>query len=72
MLSQAIFLPFWAPHGAGKSTTIGIICSLVRKSSGTVKVFGTILIRTFSLAKQHVGVVPQELILISLKSPLIF
>jgi ABC-2 type transport system ATP-binding protein len=54
------FFALLGPNGAGKSTTIGIICSLVRKSSGTVKVFGYDIDKDFSLAKQHVGVVPQE------------
>lgn len=54
------FYALLGPNGAGKSTTIGIICSLVKKSSGTVKVFGHDIDQNFSLAKQHIGVVPQE------------
>jgi ABC-2 type transport system ATP-binding protein len=54
------FFALLGPNGAGKSTTIGIISSLVRKSSGTVSIFGQDIDKNFSLAKQCIGVVPQE------------
>lgn len=54
------FFALLGPNGAGKSTTIGIISSLVRKSSGSVSIFGHDIDRNFSLAKQCLGVVPQE------------
>ena len=54
------FFALLGPNGAGKSTTIGIICSLVRKTAGRVKIFGHDIDQDFSLAKQYVGVVPQE------------
>ena len=54
------FFALLGPNGAGKSTTIGVICSLVRKSSGTVEVFGNDIDKDFSIAKQFIGVVPQE------------
>ncbi|WP_438952320.1 ABC transporter ATP-binding protein [Porticoccus sp.] len=54
------FFALLGPNGAGKSTTIGVICSLVRKTAGEVTIFGTDIDRNFSLAKQHIGVVPQE------------
>jgi len=54
------FFALLGPNGAGKSTTIGIISSLVRKSSGTVSIFGHDIDQNFSLAKQCIGVVPQE------------
>ena len=47
-------------NGAGKSTIIGIISSLVRKSSGCVAVFGHDIDKDFPRAKKDVGVVPQE------------
>lgn len=47
-------------NGAGKSTTIGIICSLVNKSAGSVRVFGDDLDKDLSRLKQHIGLVPQE------------
>lgn len=48
-------------NGAGKSTTIGITCSLVGKSSGKVHVFGTDIDQDFQRAKSHIGLVPQEI-----------
>ncbi|WP_439257790.1 ABC transporter ATP-binding protein [Lonepinella sp. BR2271] len=47
-------------NGAGKSTTIGIISSLVNKTSGTVKVFGYDLDQQLNQVKQCIGLVPQE------------
>lgn len=54
------FFALLGPNGAGKSTTISIISSLVKKTAGTVSIFGCDIDRDFSLAKQHLGVVPQE------------
>ncbi|MDO8329316.1 MAG: ABC transporter ATP-binding protein [Fluviicoccus sp.] len=54
------FYALLGPNGAGKSTTIGIISSLVQKSTGTVKIFGHDIDQDLSLAKQQLGVVPQE------------
>lgn len=54
------FFAMLGPNGAGKSTTIGIISSLVRKTAGTVEVFGKNIDTDFSIAKKHLGVVPQE------------
>ena len=54
------FFALLGRNGAGKSTIIGTVCSLVNKSSGTVKVFGTDIDENFSRAKSYLGVVPQE------------
>lgn len=54
------FFALLGPNGAGKSTCIGIICSLVNKSSGSIKIFDYDLDAQRSLAKQQVGLVPQE------------
>lgn len=54
------FYALLGPNGAGKSTTIGIISSLVNKTSGTVKVFGYDIDKNLELAKQNLGLVPQE------------
>ncbi|HCG8216123.1 TPA: ABC transporter ATP-binding protein [Vibrio parahaemolyticus] len=54
------FYALLGPNGAGKSTTIGIISSLVNKTSGVAKVFGYDVDTDLELAKQNLGLVPQE------------
>ncbi len=55
------FYALLGPNGAGKSTLIGIISSLVNKTSGSAKVFGVDIDADRSAAMRLVGLVPQEL-----------
>jgi ABC-2 type transport system ATP-binding protein len=55
------FFALLGPNGAGKTTLIGIVTSLVNKTSGEVAVFGHDLDRELAAAKQAIGVVPQEI-----------
>ena len=55
------FYALLGPNGAGKTTAIGIITSLVNKSSGTVEVFGHDIDRELEAAKSCIGLVPQEI-----------
>ena len=55
------FFALLGPNGAGKSTLIGIISSLVNKSSGSVQIFGHDLEKDAVAAKTCIGVVPQEI-----------
>ena len=55
------FFALLGPNGAGKTTAIGIITSLIRKSSGSVQVFGHNLETERDAAKSCIGVVPQEI-----------
>jgi ABC-2 type transport system ATP-binding protein len=54
------FFALLGPNGAGKTTIIGIIASLVNKSSGTVSIFGHDLNDEPAIAKAFLGLVPQE------------
>ena len=48
------------PNGAGKSTLIGIVSSLVNKTSGSVQAFGVDIDADRSAAMRLIGLVPQE------------
>jgi len=54
------FFGLLGPNGAGKSTAIGIIFSLINKTSGSVSVFGHDIEVDFPAAKRCMGMVPQE------------
>lgn len=54
------FFALLGANGAGKTTIIGILTDLVRKSSGTVKVMGYDIDTQMNQAKRCIGVVPQE------------
>ena len=55
------FFALLGPNGAGKSSIIGIIASLVTKSSGKVKIFDIDIDQNFPEAKRMLGVVSQEI-----------
>lgn len=59
-VQEGDFFALLGPNGAGKSTAIGIIASLVNKSSGDVSVFGHDLDTDLTAAKSCLGLVPQE------------
>ena len=58
---QGDFFALLGPNGAGKSTAIGIICGLVNKTSGLIKVFDNNIDENSDIAKSFIGVVPQEI-----------
>jgi ABC-2 type transport system ATP-binding protein len=49
------------PNGAGKTTLIGIVCGLVRPTSGAVLVDGADIATHYRAARKKIGLVPQEL-----------
>jgi ABC-2 type transport system ATP-binding protein len=51
------------PNGAGKTTTIGCISGLLRPDAGTIQILGHDVVRDGPGARQHLGVVPQEIAL---------
>ena len=55
------FYALLGPNGAGKSTLIGIVSSLVNKSSGEVRVFDVDLHAERDRAMRLLGLVPQEI-----------
>ncbi|RUR04629.1 ABC transporter ATP-binding protein [Legionella sp. km772] len=55
------FFALLGANGAGKSTTIGLITSLVSKSAGSIKIHGFDLERQTTEAKSCLGLVPQEI-----------
>jgi ABC-2 type transport system ATP-binding protein len=59
-VKQGDFFALLGPNGAGKSTCIGVISSLVNKTSGLVQVFGFDLDSQLEQAKSQLGLVPQE------------
>jgi ABC-2 type transport system ATP-binding protein len=54
------FFGFLGENGAGKSTTIGIVTSLVMKTAGKVTIFGKDLDTDLQKVKRFIGLVPQE------------
>jgi len=59
-VKEGDFFALLGPNGAGKSTVIGIIASLVNKTSGEVEVFGHNQDTDSSSVRMHIGLVPQE------------
>ena len=59
-VAEGDFYALLGPNGAGKSTAIGIVSSLVRKTGGSVEVFGHDLDREPEAVKACIGLVPQE------------
>lgn len=64
------FFALLGKNGAGKSTAIGIISSLINKSAGEVEIFGIDIDQDFDKAKSYLGVVPQELNLNVFETPM--
>jgi len=60
-VKEGDFYALLGPNGARQSTTIGIIGTLVTKTSGTVKIFNHDIDQNVSIAKSILGVVSQEL-----------
>lgn len=59
-VEQGDFFALLGPNGAGKTTLIGILSSLVNKTSGTISVFGKDMDTDPQQVKSYIGLVPQE------------
>jgi ABC-2 type transport system ATP-binding protein len=60
-VEQGDFFALLGPNGAGKTTAIGIVSSLVTKTSGKAFVFGHDIDTDLEAAKSCLGLVPQEI-----------
>ncbi|MEE9493981.1 MAG: ABC transporter ATP-binding protein [Gammaproteobacteria bacterium] len=59
-VKEGDFFALLGANGAGKSTMIGIITSLINKTAGKVSIFGVDIDSNFPTAKTFIGLVPQE------------
>lgn len=59
-IKQGDFFALLGANGAGKSTTIGLITTLLKKTSGTIKILNYDIDIFPEKAKSFIGVVPQE------------
>lgn len=59
-IQKGDFFGLLGSNGAGKTTLIGCLTSLVQKTAGYIHIHGVNVDEDFGLAKEHVGVVPQE------------
>jgi ABC-2 type transport system ATP-binding protein len=60
-VAQGDFFALLGKNGAGKSTSIGIISSLITKTSGKIEVFDHDIDTDLIAAKSLIGIVPQEM-----------
>lgn len=60
-IEQGAFFGLLGPNGAGKSTLINILAGLVRRTSGTARIWGFDIDTQMRQARRAIGVVPQEL-----------
>ncbi len=59
-IEEGDFFGLLGSNGAGKTTLIGIVCGLVTPTAGSGKVFNFNIDTERDLAKQQIGIVPQE------------
>ena len=62
-VKEGEFFGFLGPNGAGKSTTIKILTTLLKKTSGHVKVAGYDLEKSPKEIREVIGVLSQETII---------
>jgi ABC-2 type transport system ATP-binding protein len=60
-IKQGEVFALLGPNGAGKTSLIGVVCGLVRRTSGTVRVAGLDIDRDYRAVRAMIGLVPQEL-----------
>lgn len=60
-IPRGSFFGLLGPNGAGKSTCINILAGLVRKTSGSARIWGFDIDQNPRNAKASIGIVPQEI-----------
>ena len=60
-ISRGEIFALLGPNGAGKTTLIGIVCGLVKLTSGAVVADGHDIQKDFRAARSKIGLVPQEI-----------
>ncbi|SUS08577.1 Multidrug ABC transporter ATP-binding protein [uncultured Defluviicoccus sp.] len=60
-IKKGAFFGLLGPNGAGKSTLINILAGLVRRTSGTARIWGFDIDTEMRQARRSIGIVPQEL-----------
>lgn len=60
VVQKGDFFALLGANGAGKSTTIGAITTLLTKTTGKISIYGHDLDKETELAKSYLGLVPQE------------
>ena len=60
-IPSGIIFAILGPNGAGKTTLINIICGLVNKTSGNIKVLNDDIDINYKSVRSKIGLVPQEL-----------
>lgn len=60
-LKEGEIFGFLGANGAGKSTTISMIASLLRPTKGEIKFLGKSIAKHTQFAKMNIGIVPQDL-----------
>lgn len=62
-IKQGEFFGLLGPNGAGKSTLISALAGLLRVDSGSLAILGNDVRLDYRLARQNLGVVPQEIVI---------
>jgi ABC-2 type transport system ATP-binding protein len=60
-IPAGVIFAILGPNGAGKTTLINIICGLVNKTSGNIKVLNDDIDINYKSVRSKIGLVPQEL-----------